>query len=58
MWIFEWWRLGCRPRVVERATFEYSPLGEALNNKIKSKIDRRNKVLNTDKQDKNSNYNP
>ena len=46
-----------KPRVVKKVKFEYSLSGEALNNKVKSKPDRRNKVGNTDKQDKNLIYN-
>ena len=46
-----------KPGVVEKVKFEYSPLGEALNNKVKGKTDKRNKVVNTDKQDKNLIYN-
>ena len=42
--------LGHKPGVVEKAKFEYSPLGETLNNKVKSKTYKRNKVVNTDKQ--------
>ena len=49
--------LGYKPGVVERAKFEYSPLGEVLSNKTKSKTDKNNKVINTDKQDKNFFYN-
>ena len=35
--------LGYKPGVVKQAKFEYSPLGAALNSKVKSK---RNKVVN------------
>ena len=49
--------LGYKPVVVEKFKFEYSPLGEALNNKAKSKIDKRDKVVNTDKQNKTLFYN-
>ena len=49
--------LGYKPGVVEKVKFEYSQLGEALNNKIKSKTDQRNKIAKTDKQDKNLVYN-
>ena len=45
--------LGYKPGVIEIVKCEYSPLGEALNNKAKSKTDKRDKVVNTDKQDKN-----
>ena len=48
--------LGYKPGVVEKVKFEYSPLGEALSNKAKSKTDKRNKVVNTNKQDKNLFY--
>ena len=47
-----------KPGVVEKVKFEYSPLGEALNNKVKSKTYKRNKVVNADKQDENMIYNP
>ena len=33
--------------------FEYSPLGAALNNNTKSRADKRNKIVNTNKQHKN-----
>ena len=33
--------LGYKPGVVEKFKFEYSPLGEALNNKAKSKTDKK-----------------
>ena len=49
--------LGYKPVVVEQAKFEYSSLGEALNNKVKSKKNKKSKVVNTDKQDKNLIYN-
>ena len=49
--------LGYKPGVVEKVKFEYSQLGEALNNKIKSKTDQRNKIAKTDRQDKNLVYN-
>ena len=49
--------LGYQAGVVEKVKFEYSPLGEALNNQAKSKTDKRNEVVNTDKQDKNLIYN-
>ena len=32
--------LGYKPSVVEKAKFEYSPLGEVLSNKAKSKTDK------------------
>ena len=48
--------LGYKPRVVERAQFEWSPLFMALNIKTKNKTDKSNKVINTDKQDKNSQH--
>ena len=41
--------LGYKPQVIEKVKFEYSPLGEALNNKAKSKKDKRDKVVNTDR---------
>ena len=44
--------LGYKPEVVQKVTFEYSQSGEGLNNKVKSKTYKRNKVVNTDKQDK------
>ena len=40
---------GYKPQVIEKVKFEYSPLGEALNNKAKSKKDKRDKVVNTDR---------
>ena len=49
--------LGYKPGVVEKVKFEYSPLGEALNNKTKSKTDKRDKVVNKDTQSKNLFYN-
>ena len=49
--------LGYKPSVVEKAKFEYSPLGEVLSNKAKSKTDK-SKVVNTNKHDKNLFYNP
>ena len=49
--------LGYKPVVVEQAKFEYSSLGEALNSKVKSKTNKKSKVVNTDKQDKNLIYN-
>ena len=39
-----------KPGVVEQVRFEYSPLGEALNNKIKSKIDKPDKIGREDKK--------
>ena len=45
-----------RPGLVEKAKFEYLPLGEAFNNTIKSKTDK-NKVVNANMQDKNLSYN-
>ena len=48
--------LGYKPEVIEKAKFEYSPLGEALkNNKAKSKRDEINKI---NKQNKNLICNP
>ena len=38
--------LGYKPGVVEKVKFEYSPLGEVLSNKAKSKIYKRDKVIN------------
>ena len=49
--------LGYKPGVVKKVKFEYFPFGEALNNKVKSKTDKRNKVVHTDKQYKNLIYN-
>ena len=49
--------LGYKPGVVEKGKFEYSSLGEALNNKTKSKTDKRDKVVNKDTQSKNLFYN-
>ena len=43
--------------VVEKVNFEYSPLGEALNNKAKTKVDKRYEVVNNDTQNKNLFYN-
>ena len=43
--------------VVEKVKSGYSSLGEALNNKAKSKIDKRDKMVKTNKQDKNVIYN-
>ena len=45
-----------KPSVVEKSKFEYSPSGEVWSNKTKSKTDK-NKVVNTNKQDKNLFYN-
>ena len=53
--------LGYKPGVVEKVKFEYSPLGEASNNKAKSKtdqIDKTDKINKTGKRNKNSIYNP
>ena len=45
-----------KPGIVEKVKFEYFLLNNSpLNNKVKSKTDKRNKVVNTDKQDKNCN---
>ena len=49
--------VGYKPGVVEKVNFEYSPLGEALNNKAKGKTDKRYKVVNKDTQNKNLFYN-
>ena len=49
--------LGYKPGVVEKVKFEYSPLGVALNIKVKSKTDKRDKVVNREKLDKNLSYN-
>ena len=49
--------LGYKPGVVEKGKFEYSSLGEALNNKTKSKTDKRDKVVDKDTQNKNLFYN-
>ena len=46
---------GYKPGIVEKVKSEYSPLGKVLNAKAKSKKD---KVLKTDKRDKNLTYNP
>ena len=46
-----------KPSVVEKSKFEYFPSGEVLSNKTKSKTDK-NKVVNTNKHDKNLFYNP
>ena len=46
---------GYKPGVVEKVKSEYSLLGKVLNAKAKSKKD---KVLKTDKRDKNLTYNP
>ena len=45
--------LGYKAGVVEKAKFEFFPLGEALNNKAKCKTDKWNEVIDTGKQDKN-----
>ena len=37
--------LGYKPGVVEKVKFEFSPLGEALNDKAKSKTDKKIKWL-------------
>ena len=53
--------LGYKPGVVEKVKFEYFPLGEASNNKAKSKadqIDKTGKINKTGKKNKNSIYNP
>ena len=47
--------LGYKPGVFEKVKYEHSPLGVALNNKVKSR--QKKKVVNTDKQDKNLIYN-
>ena len=41
----------------EKVEFEYSPLGEVLNNKAKNKTDQTDKIDKTDKRDKNVIYN-
>ena len=46
--------IGHKLGVVEKVKFEYSPLGEALNSKVKTKTDR---IVKTDKQDKGLFYN-
>ena len=46
--------LGYKPGVVEKVKFEYSPLGEALNSKVKNKTDR---IVKIDKQDRGLLYN-
>ena len=43
--------------MLERTKIEYSPLGEALNNKANSRKDKTDKRVKTDKQDKNLFYN-
>ena len=48
--------LGYKPSVVEKAKFEYSPLGMVLNNNTKSKANK-NKMNNQNNQDKNLLYN-
>ena len=35
--------LGYRPRVIEKAKFKFSPLGEALSNRANSKANKINK---------------
>ena len=53
--------LGCKLGVVEKVKFEYSPLGEALNNKAKCKtdqIDQTGQIDKTGKRDKYLFYNP
>ena len=47
---------GYKPGVVEKVKFEYSPLSEALNNKAKIKTNKRDKLVNIDKQEKNLFY--
>ena len=49
--------LGYKPGVVKKVKCEYSLLGQPLNNKAKSKTEKRYKVVNTDRQDKNLFYN-
>ena len=49
--------LGYKPGVGEQAKFECSPLGEALNNKFKSKTNKKCNMVNTDKQGQNLIYN-
>ena len=49
--------LGYKPEEIEKVKFEYFPLGEALNNNAKSKTDKRDKVVNTEKQGKVFLYN-
>ena len=41
--------LGYKPSVLEKVKLEYSSLGEASNNQAKNKIEKRNKVVNTEK---------
>ena len=48
---------GYKPGVVENVKLEYYPLGESLNKKAERKTDKRSKVVNTKKQDKNLIYN-
>ena len=48
--------LGLKPSAVERAEFEYSPLGRVLTNNTKSKTNT-NKMDNQNKQNKNLIYN-
>ena len=45
--------LGCKPDIIQRAKFEYSPLGEAFN-KVFKKDDKNKKVI---KHDSNLLYN-
>ena len=49
--------LGYKPEEIEKVKLEYFPLGEALNNNAKSKTDKRDKVVNTEKQGKVFLYN-
>ena len=49
--------LGYKPGVVEKVKFQYSPLGEILRNKAKSKTYKRDKVINGKKQEKILFYN-
>ena len=48
--------LGYKPGVAEKVNIEYSPLGEAWNNKAKSKTVKRNKIVDTNELDKNLFY--
>ena len=48
--------LGCKSSVLEKAKFDYSPLGVALLNNTKSKTNK-NKLYNSNKQDRYLVYN-
>ena len=46
--------LGCKPKVLEKVKFQYSPLGQAVKNNAKTKTD---KIVKKDQGDKHMVYN-